>query len=81
MNSFNLQVLTLPNSNGYTAAGLYLEDRPGICEAVFCQITGRACMIMDDDGLEGTKDCRTCNIPIVAAICRLSQTIGANGRE
>lgn len=74
----DLRVLTNPlEGPSISTGGLYMID-PGNGEA-WCQLTGKLCL--DDNEDFSHHDCRSCTIPIVAAICRLSQTIGANGRE
>ncbi|MDD1772273.1 MAG: hypothetical protein LUQ09_05065 [Methanomassiliicoccales archaeon] len=77
----SLDVLIKPRPNGYTTGGLYLEDREGDCDANYCQITGKECAVFTDHGCENGKDCRECNVPIVAALCRVSRILGSKGVE
>lgn len=74
----NLDVLTNPQEGpSCSTGGLYMIGTD--FGDAYCQITNKLCL--DVNETFSHHDCRSCTIPIVAAICRLSQTIGANGRE
>lgn len=70
-----------PLDNGYTSGGLYFEDRPEEPCWIFCQLTGKACY--ECGGEAGNcvihRDCRECNVPLVAALKRLSESAHTAG--
>ena len=75
----NLNALLNPSPNGRTSAGLYAENREGSRD-VFCQITGKECGVFDlDFGMNGIYDCRSCTVPLTAALINLAHTINDPG--
>ena len=78
MSGLNLKAVANPDHGPSISTGSFYM-RHTANGVLYCQITNDMCLDTDEDFSH--HDCRTCNIPIVAAICRLSQTIGLNGRE
>ena len=77
----DLDVLANPRPNRYTGGGIYLEDKEGEYDVSYCQITGRKCASFIPRNSKSAWDCRECNIPMVAALCRISRIIGSKGVE
>ena len=74
----DLNALTDPREGpSVSTGGLYMIGTEN--GEAYCQLTGKLCLDVDEDFSH--HDCRSCTVPIVAAICRLSRTIGSQGRD